>query len=293
MPASKSEGVSLTEQAVEPQERTWVIYGLRLREGTEYRYVGYTSKTASIRLEGHKRQSQRADVKPTAASRWVAKHLDEIVTDVLEECPVGDLAYMQSREVHWIAEIRSRFRGRVLNGTDGGYGGTAGRPLTDDHREAISRGLQASPHLRRGPHSDEVRAKMSASHAGVPLTEQTRMTMSDGRRKGENHPRFGATHTPEAIEKMRVASTGRKRSEDEIAKAKSTYQSRTPEQRAEESRLKREAIARRTPEERARIEEKRAAHNAQRTPEGWAAITTKRAATRAANKANKQGETNP
>jgi hypothetical protein len=187
---------------------TGYIYGLRLQDSSEYRYVGYTMKQPEERLKRHIYDARNFRPERRMPVRhWVAKHQHAVVIDVLEEI-VGSLGEVQAAEVRWIASISEQHP--LLNVTKGGYGGTAGIPLNKEHREAISSGLTRYYAANEAkPLSDESRRKMSAAHAGVPLSTQTRATMSDGRRKRENHPRWGATHTPESRKKMSEKLAGR------------------------------------------------------------------------------------
>jgi len=58
-------------------------------------------------------------------------------------------------------------------------------------------------------HREESRAKMSKSHKGKVISEETRARMSEAR-KGENNPNFGKQHSAETKAKIGAKSVGRK-----------------------------------------------------------------------------------
>lgn len=101
--------------------------------------------------------------------------------------------------------------------------------------------------IRRFPHSEETKRKMSISHKGKYrisgwhhseetkrkigiaqqgkyISEETKQKISVATKKameqycGENHPMFGKHHSEESKEKMRLASTGRVHSEETKAR---------------------------------------------------------------------------
>lgn len=141
----------------------YVIYGLRRKDSNEYRYIGQTTGRAKNRLNSH---SHSAYVKEShyAVHCWMRKYSrDEIVIEVLESCPVGDLDYLNYAERYWISSMRD-FGHVLLNHTDGGDGvpglpawnrgvpmsedqknrlraANAGRKLSDEHKELISQGV--------------------------------------------------------------------------------------------------------------------------------------------------------
>lgn len=58
-----------------------------------------------------------------------------------------------------------------------------------------------------------MRERASEMNLGKIVSEETRRKLSEamrGKLAGENHPMYGKTHSPESIEKMRVAHTGKK-----------------------------------------------------------------------------------
>lgn len=197
--------------------QSWVIYGLHLERNNQIRYIGYTTTTLKNRLYQHNKHAWRTDVpKDTPLRAWMRKHGEKVVISVIEQVEQGNEELLYQREIYWIANYREKIGRRLLNVANGGIGGAPGRKLSDVHKLAIKNGLATSEKMknRKNYHTPESRAKMSASHKGVPLTAKTRETMSDGRRKGENHHYFGKKRDPEVVEKIRIANTGRTASEE-------------------------------------------------------------------------------
>lgn len=198
-------------------EFKWVVYGLRLHDSYEYRYVGYTTVGIKQRLTTHRYDSRKKNM---PVHFWIRKHPEkwQICIDILEICPEGDLQFLGQREQFWIATCREQKDREkpLLNANDGGVGGVS-RRLSDEHKRKISEGLKNSTKPRK-PVSDEAKRKMSEAHKGVPLTDQTKATMSDGRRKGANHHRYGKPMPDHVKEALVRAATGRVHSEEERKK---------------------------------------------------------------------------
>jgi hypothetical protein len=74
----------------------------------------------------------------------------------------------------------------------------------------------------------ETRAKMSLSHTGLRrhiFTEQHKKNMSEshkGTRTGKDNSFYGKTHSAETKERIRIAATGRRLSDESIAKRTAT-----------------------------------------------------------------------
>lgn len=173
-------------------EPLWVIYGLRLVDDPEYRYIGCTRVGASKRLKQHKVDSRAKRVKPRYVLDWIRANYDKVEVDILEECPTGDTEYLFEAESYWISQIRS-FGHRLTNLSDGGPSGSYGARWTLKE-EQVRRGARhpmygkkLSPEhiekvasLRRGTKmSPESRKKMSESRMGRTVSEDTRRKISD------------------------------------------------------------------------------------------------------------------
>ena len=160
---------------------------------------------------------------------------------------IGSIEYIAELEVKAIAIYRTQDRQFGYNISDGGDGsrgfkhtpdqlakmakGRIGRRLTEEHKANISKGLKGhkgcvhteenkrlnglrkkgQPNSMKGKtYSDEVRAKMSAAHAGVPLSPKRCAAISE-RLKG-NKFTLGYKHTEETRAMMSAMLMGNKRS---------------------------------------------------------------------------------
>jgi hypothetical protein len=176
-----------------------VVYGIRLRESDEYRYVGLTTKTASRRLRQHLRNAR--DGKKTPFCDWLRKHReDEVVVDVLETA-LGDLESLGESEIEWIDFLRGTHH-RLLNVAEGGLGPT-GVTWTAEQREAarirstgrkgVSRPGELNPFFGR-KHSDEQRARWSEERKGTFVGPEN----PNYGKFGPSHPSYGHSMSPEA-----------------------------------------------------------------------------------------------
>jgi len=148
----------------------WVIYGLRLVDDFEYRYVGYTTLGTDRRLKKHKKDTAHRDF---YVHRWMRSNgLDNIAIDLLEECPSGDMISLGEAEEFWITQIRS-FGHRLTNLNSGGKGGNSG-----------------------WKHSEESKSRISTSLLALEM-------------KGENHPNWGRTLSEEHRKSLSLAGMGR------------------------------------------------------------------------------------
>lgn len=115
----------------------WVIYGLKLENEDQYRYVGYTTLGAAKRFEHHIDEAQRV-ANNYARHRWIRKHPTDVEIRVIEVCPEDDLTFLGEREVHWIAHYKTLYdesgQKPLLNHTPGGEG-NKGYKFTPEQRE--------------------------------------------------------------------------------------------------------------------------------------------------------------
>lgn len=212
---------------------TGIVYGIRLESGSEYRYVGITTKTASRRFHQHLRLAKVG--RKTPFYDWLRKHENEgLAVDILER--VSSLAELGQAEVAWISKLRGQGQ-RLLNISEGGLGPT-GVQWTEEMREAARiRGLGRKGVSRQGAsnpfygkkHSTEQRVKWSHDRKGTNqgvsnpnygkygsdhpsfghvVSEEARKVLSDSR-QGAGNPNFGKAATLETREKMSAARKGR------------------------------------------------------------------------------------
>jgi len=176
-----------------------LVYGIRLRESDEYRYVGLTTKAASRRLRQHLRNAR--DGQRTPFCDWLRKHGEhDIVVDVMETA-LGDLESLGESEIEWIEFLRATGH-RLLNVSDGGLGPT-GVVWTAEQREAarvrstgrkgVSRPGELNPFFGH-KHSDEQRALWSEQRKGTFVGPEN----PNYGKFGPEHPSYGHTMSPEA-----------------------------------------------------------------------------------------------
>lgn len=169
----------------------WVIYGLRLRTETKYRYVGQTQFGAAYRLRRHRHMSKYRDY---PVCMWLRKH-DDVVIDVLERVPVGDLQVLDAREVEWIARLRGRGHD-LLNCDDGGRS-----MYTQTEIARQKRVRSGKDHYNYGKHhSEETRKKLSAARKLRVTTEETKAKMSESSKGVKNH---NSKLTPDDVREIR------------------------------------------------------------------------------------------
>lgn len=97
-----------------------VIYGLKLKdESYPIRYVGLTSRGASIRFKEH---CTLAVTGETPLYRWIRKHgYDQVECVIIDE--LGDPEHLDEREIYWINQL-STFAGDGHGGFNLTRGGT-------------------------------------------------------------------------------------------------------------------------------------------------------------------------
>lgn len=210
-----------------------VIYGIRLRDSYDYRYVGLTTKSASARLKQHFNVATRG--RKTPFYDWLRKQdRAEVVADVLDH--VEGLVRLGEAEIAWIAMLRNEGQ-PLLNISDGGVGPT-GVVWTEEMREAarvrstgrkgVSRFGESNPFYGR-KHSEEQRARWKTSRKGTnsgannpnfgkvgpdhpsygrDVSAETRELLSR-QKVGELNPNFGKRASGETRAKMSAARKGR------------------------------------------------------------------------------------
>lgn len=210
-----------------------LVYGIRLRQEVEYRYVGITTKTASRRFHQHLRVA--AEGRKTPFYDWVRKqNPDDLIADELDW--IEGLQELGEAEMNWISYLR-REGDRLLNLSDGGLGPT-GVVWTEAMREA-ARIRSTGRKIKResGPgapfygknHTAEQREKWSRERKGTysgpdnpnfgkfgpehpgfghTVSEETRKALSEAK-KGAANPNFGKKASAETRAKMSAVRKGR------------------------------------------------------------------------------------
>ncbi|QZA06503.1 NUMOD3 motif protein [Mycolicibacter heraklionensis] len=210
-----------------------LIYGVRLRSDSRYRYVGLTTKRAQVRLCQHLKEA--AAGRKTPFYDWLRKQdRDSVIVDQLDW--TDDLDELGEAEIAWIALLRHEGH-PLLNIAAGGLGPT-GVEWTAEMREAArirstgrkvpSRFGEENPFYQR-EHSAEQRAKWSAARKGTNvgpdnpnyrkfgadhpsfghvMSAEAKAKLSE-MRKGAGNPNFGRTASKETRAKMSAARKGR------------------------------------------------------------------------------------
>ena len=125
-------------------ENLWVIYGLRLVDDFEYRYIGLTTIGHKARFSRHK-TNLSVGLKSKVYSWMKSVGPENITCDVLEVCPVGDKEYIFEAEMYWISQIQN-FGHRLTNMTEGG-GGSLGASWKLPDETKRRQGLAKVGHL--------------------------------------------------------------------------------------------------------------------------------------------------
>jgi len=186
-------------------DHQWLVYALHHQdEGSPYRYVGYTT-VGMMRTFAGRHMDRAIGGHHYPVYVWMRSIGEENVGfSILEFCPEGDLEFIFSREIYWIAYYRE-LQGSLLdkktenyltNIADGG-GGNIGYIATEEHRRKLS-----EVHLGK---------KKSAEHAiNIGLASKGRVHSEEARQRnreaqsGSKNPNFGKVWSEE---------TNRKRSE--------------------------------------------------------------------------------
>lgn len=186
-----------------------VIYGLRLSDSYEYRYIGLTEHGARRRLMRHLACARRGERQPVYD--WIRKYgADAIALDILETVTTtrDDLG---AAEIAWIAAHR-KFGYRLLNISAGGIGPT-GVVWTQEQREAARRRSTGRPGVSRpgpenpfygGRHTPEQRARWTESRRGTNAGEDN----PNFGKFGPDHPSYGHVMSDESRARLSAMRTG-------------------------------------------------------------------------------------
>lgn len=173
------------------------LYRLDFPNGKSY--VGITTKTAVARFKGHEESFRRVKANGPAVYRAWKKHGAPtlVVLAIVED---EDLYETEKRAI----AVYGAFAPNGYNLTEGGDGG----PMHPDVRAKMSAAAKAR---KRRAHSEETRARISASTKASLATPEARARIS-----AANKARGRAS--PEARARMSDAQKGKKLSEETRAK---------------------------------------------------------------------------
>lgn len=209
------------------------IYGIRLRQDFEYRYVGLTTKPIDHRLRQHLKVA--SEERKTPFYDWLRQQdREKVVADELDW--LEQLQDLGEAEIYWIAYLK-RDGCRLLNISEGGLGPT-GVVWTEEMREAARKRSTGRKGVSRfgpdGPfygkhHTAEQRekwvreregqnsgaanpnfGKFGSEHPGFgrQVSEETRRLLSE-QKKGPGNPNYGKNASAETRAKMSAARKGR------------------------------------------------------------------------------------
>lgn len=222
----------MTSEVLKEVRSVGRIYGIRIKESREYRYIGLTTKTVRGRLQKHLQVARSG--RKTPFYDWLRKHAQEVEAVALADHFL-ELSELGKAEVDYIRWFRSAGH-NLLNVSEGGLGPT-GVVWTDEQREAarirstgrkgVSRPGALHPFYGKH-HTAEQRARWSEERKGTFVgpanpnygkfgevhpafgrkwSAEARAALSE-MRKGENNPNYGKTASAETRAKMSAARKG-------------------------------------------------------------------------------------
>ena len=156
--------------------------------------VRYVGVTFRARRRFNEHLSRAMNGGGTYRDCWIRSLVNAGIRPAYQVIEQGQGAGWQDRERFWIAHYR--IEGKLTNLTDGGDG-TPGLPPSEKCRQAVS-----------------------LAHKGIPYPP------------GRASAMLGKNHTPEALEKIRAAGTGRKHSELTKAKLSRARKGKKPSPKA-------------------------------------------------------------
>lgn len=150
-----------------------LIYGLRLRDSKEYRYIGQTQIGAEKRFAAHLRSSRLTKIN-LPVHKWIKKYGESSVCMDVLEIVDGPIEFLDEREIYWIAQFDKE---RLLNIANGGRG-SATQSLSA--REKRVKSSSGPLHYNYGKHhSEETRQKLCIARRNrPPFSEETKAKMS-------------------------------------------------------------------------------------------------------------------
>ncbi len=187
------------------------IYGLFDPRNLSLRYIGKTDNLER-RLDNHIHHAKIHMNHNPHKDRWIRQLLTEGLVpaiEVLEECNQDN---WESIEDAWIQEARAK-GANLVNIMNGGQGGSVkGRKLSEQAKDKISKGLKGRKFSEEHKRKIGEASKGNLNFLGRKHSEETKSKMSESN-KGVSRGK-GIPKSKETIEKMRLASKGRKLSEE-------------------------------------------------------------------------------
>jgi hypothetical protein len=244
-------GEEIGDRSVVDQDRTVSVYVLRDADGRP-RYVGQTANPR-LRLWHHWRKNRFPTDSDKPLDHWLRSLSEKPTLDVLEVVPYA-IRFAVERE--WTLALLANGHD-LLNVAIGSSlapetiskmsAGKRGRPLTDDHRAKISKGLSEGRKIKpaeKPPRTlaPEHREKLLRSNLGRVVTEETKAQIAETLRghevSEETRRKIGEasrnrTLSEETRAKIGAAHRGKKVPEETKVKMREAAQRRVERQRVE------------------------------------------------------------
>jgi group I intron endonuclease len=175
------------------------IYGFRLNNSDEFRYIGMTVNIHK-RYIGHKNSASRGENLPVY--RWIRskgfKNIEMVVLDEADNSSLADL------EMSWIKRLTENGH-RLLNLTSGGEG-ALGYRHSDKQRAKWSQERKGSITGDKNPNY----GKFGPDHPsyGRKFSEETKKRLSE-QKMGKNNPNYGKKYSEEERKEMSRVRKGK------------------------------------------------------------------------------------
>ena len=194
------------------------IYGLKLKDSEDIKYIGYTSRLLEKRFHDHIFNTIRLKTKN---ANWIKKHKDEIEIILIED-NIPTHKDVCSMEIYYIKMYKEL--GYDLNNLTNGGDGVCGKPHTEETKSKISKankGKIISEEQKRKlsnkqtgkKYSNEAKMKMSESHRGKLKSEETKNKMrkpkSEESKRKMSEARKGKVLSEETKKKIGNSSRGK------------------------------------------------------------------------------------
>lgn len=154
--------------------KNYKIYGLKLKDSNDIRYIGLTKKTLLDRFKRHIRITSKINTKN---GNWINKYKDNIEIILIEE-NIKTTEIASEREIFWI-KYYTEIGNDLTNGTLGGF---------------------------KGEPTEETINKLSESQKGKKLSQETKDKIRSSL--------IGRKQTSEHIENMKKSKIGHLHSEE-------------------------------------------------------------------------------
>ena len=163
------------------------IYGLKLKDSEDIKYIGYTGKTIEQRFSEHLKTTIKGNYKN---GYWLKKYKENIEIFLIED-KISSYDEACIKEISYIKLYREL--GYDLNNTTDGGEGCHGLKHSEETKERIKEKIKGRKH------SKESKDKMSANHPlkGKNLSEDVKRKISEAQ-KGK--PRAYCNQKVEAFE---------------------------------------------------------------------------------------------